>query len=99
MLLSEEEHFTIVLSAIRDYIPGENDIAILIVEKVSNQIINSVSDEFSTQDIYNEVAECFDFYNDFIREKNIDLKIIEDGFYELVSQYLNIIVEEYNENI
>lgn len=99
MLLSEEEHFTIVLSAIRDYIPGENDIAILIVEKVSNQIINSVSDEFSTQDIYNEVAECFDFYNDFVKEKNIDLKIIEDGFYELVSQYLNIIVEEYNENI
>lgn len=99
MLLSEEEHFTIVLSAIRDYTPGENDIAILIVEKVSNQIINSVSDEFSTQDVYNEVAECFDFYNDFVKEKNIDLKIIEDGFYELVSQYLNIIVEEYNENI
>lgn len=99
MLLTEEEHFTIVLSAIRDYIPGENDIAILIVEKVSNQIITSVDKQFSTQDIYDEVAECFNFYNDFIREKNVDLKVIDEGFYELVKQYLNMIVEEYNENI
>ena len=97
MLLSDEEHFTIILSAIRDYIPGENDIAILIVEKVSNQIITSVDKQFSTQDIYDEVVECFDTYNDFVKEKNVDLKLIEDGFYELVLQYLNIIVEEYNE--
>lgn len=97
MLLSDEEHFAIILSAIRDYIPGENDIAILIVEKVSTQLRSLVDKQFSTQDIYNEVAECFDFYNDFIKEKKLDLKQIEDGLYELVMQYLNIIVEEYDE--
>lgn len=97
MLLSDEEHFAIILSAIRDYIPGENDIAILIVEKVSTQLSSLVDKQFSTQDIYNEVAECFDFYNDFIKEKKLDLKQIEDGLYELVMQYLNIIVEEYDE--
>lgn len=97
MLLTDEEHFTIILSAIRDYQPGENDIAILIVEKVSKQIINSVDKEFSTQDIYDEVEECFNFYNDFVKEKKIDLKTIDDGFFELVKEYLNIIVkEEYN---
>ena len=72
MLLSDEEHFAIILSAIRDYTPGENDIAILIVEKVSTQLSSLVDKQFSTQDIYNEVAECFDFYNDFVREKKLD---------------------------
>lgn len=97
MLLSDEEHFTIILSAIRDYTPGETDIAILIVEKVSNQLSGLVNQQFSTQDIYDEVVECFDFYNDFIKEKNIDLKFINDDVYELVLMYLNMIVEEYNE--
>ena len=97
MLLSDEEHLTIILSAIRDYTPGETDIAILIVEKVSNQLSGLVSQQFSTQDIYDEVVECFDFYNDFIKEKNIDLKFINDDVYELVLMYLNMIVEEYNE--
>lgn len=32
-LLSNEEKFSIVLASIRDYKEGENDIAILIVEK------------------------------------------------------------------
>ena len=97
MLLSDEEHFTIILSAIRDYTPGETDIAILIVEKVSNQLSGLVNQQFSTQDIYDEVVECFDFYNDFIKEKKIDLKPIDDDIYELVLVYLNMIVEEYDE--
>lgn len=97
MLLSDEEHFTIILSAIRDYTPGETDIAILIVEKVSNQLSGLVNQQFSTQDIYDEVVECFDFYNDFIKEKKIDLKLIDDDIYELVLVYLNMIVEEYDE--
>lgn len=97
MLLTDEEHFTIILSAIRDYHPGENDIPILIVEKVSKQIINSVDKQFSTQDIYDEVEECFNFYNDFVKEKKMGLKLIDDGFFELVKEYLNMIVkEEYN---
>ena len=97
MLLSDEEHFAIILSAIRDYTPGESDIAILIVEKVSTQLRSLVDKQFSTQDIYDEVAECFDFYNDFVREKKLDLKQIDDGLYELVIEYLNMIVEEYDE--
>lgn len=99
MMLTANEHLTIILSAIRDYQTGENDIPILIVEKVCNQIPNSVDNQISTQDIYNEVEECYNFYNDFIKEKNVNLKVIEEGYYELVKEYLNIIVEEGNENI
>lgn len=96
MLLTPNEHLTIILSSIRDYQPGENDIPILIVQKISKQLIESVDNQITTQDIYDEVEECFDFYNDFIENKNVDLEKIDDGFYELVKTYLNMIVEEYN---
>lgn len=96
MLLTPNEHLTIILSAIRDYQPGENDIPILIVEKISKQLIKSVDNQITTQDIYDEVEECFNFYNDFIENKNVDLQKIDDGFYELVKTYLNMIVEEYD---
>ena len=98
MLLSDEEHFAIILSAIRDYQEGVNDIPILIVEKVSAQIINCVKDSFSTQDIYDEIEECFNFFNDFIKEKDINLKPIDSGFFDLVVAYLNTVIEEYDKN-
>ena len=44
--------------------------------------------------IYDEVIECFTYYNDFIQEKKIDLKFIDESLYELVRIYLNSIVEE-----
>lgn len=94
MLLTDEDHFGIIMMAIRDYIPGETDVAILIVEKVSNQIIESVDRQFTTQDIYDEVVECFNFYNDFVTEKNIDLKKIDENMYEFVRIQLNNVVEE-----
>lgn len=96
MLLTPNEHLTIILSSIRDYQPGENDIPILIVQKISKQLIESVDNQITTQDIYDEVEECFNFYNDFIENKNVDLEKIDDGFYELVKTYLNMIVEEYD---
>lgn len=98
MLLTPNEHLTIILSAIRDYYPGETDIPILIVQKISKQLISSVNEQITTQDIYDEIEECFNFYNDFIRNKNVDLQEIDDDFYELVKTYLNMIVEENNEH-
>lgn len=94
MILSNEEHFTIVLSAVRDYQEGKNDIPILIVEKVTNQIKESLDKQIDTQDIYDEIVEVFDYYNDFIDKKGVDLKKIQDDFYEVTKEYLNQIVEE-----
>lgn len=94
MILSDEEHFTIVLSAVRDYQEGKNDIPILIVEKVTNQIKESLDKQIDTQDIYDEIVEVFDYYNDFIDKKGVDLKKIQDDFYEVTKEYLNQIVEE-----
>lgn len=93
MLLSDEEHFTIILSAIRDYESGVNDIGILIVEKVVAQIIACVNTQFTTQDILDEIIEIFDFYNDFITEKKIDMKTIPDEMKDLVEVYINEVIK------
>lgn len=97
MLLSDEEHFTIILSAIRDYEKGKTDVAILIVEKVTNQIISCVKDNFTTQDVFDEIVEVFNFYNDFINEKNIDMKSIPSEMIDLVEVYINEVINDVGE--
>lgn len=92
-LLSDEEQFAIILESIRDYKDGENDIAVLIVEKLSKQLINSIDNQIDTQEILDETLEIYDFYNEFVEEKNINLKTIESQWYDLVELYLNEIVE------
>lgn len=97
MLLNNEERFAIVLASIRDYKEGENDIPILIVQQLTNQLnkklINSIDNQIDTQEILDETLETYDFYNEFIEEKNINLKTIESQWYDLVELYLNEIVE------
>ena len=97
MLLNDEERFAIVLASIRDYKEGENDIQILIVQQLTNQLnkklINSIDNQIDTQEILDETLEIYDFYNEFIEEKNINLKTIESQWYDLVELYLNEIVE------
>ena len=97
MLLNDEERFAIVLASIRDYKEGENDIPILIVQQLTNQLnkklINSIDNQIDTQEILDETLETYDFYNEFIEEKNINLKTIASQWYDLVELYLNEIVE------
>jgi hypothetical protein len=97
MLLNDEERFAIILASIRDYKEGENDIPILIVQQLTNQLnkklINSIDNQIDTQEILDETLETYDFYNEFIEEKNINLKTIESQWYDLVELYLNEIVE------
>lgn len=93
MLLTDEERFVIILSAIRDYEQGTNDIGIIIVEKVANQIMNSVDIDFDTQQILDEIIETFNYYNDFVTEKNINMQKIPDGMIDLVEHYINEIVK------
>lgn len=94
MLLDDEKHFIIVLSAIRDYESGTNDIGILIVEKVINEIINCVDIQFDTQDVFDEIVEVFNYYNDFVEEKGIDMRKIPDGMIDLLEHYVNEVVKD-----
>lgn len=93
-LLKDADQFSIILSSIRDYKEGENDIPILIVEKISEQLIDSLNKQISTQDILDEVTECYDFYNNFIKHNDVDLNQISEDWYDLVEVYLNEVVKE-----
>lgn len=98
MLLSDEQRFLIVLSTIRDYKAGENDLGILIVEKVTAEILDCVDKQITTQEIFDEIIETFSFYNDFIREKDVDLKLIPDEMTDLVKYYMNEVVNDVQKN-
>ena len=96
-MLSDEEHFNIILNAIRDYQEGTNDIAILLIEKSVIQL-KHYKEQTDTQEIYDEIVEIFNFYNLFIKEKKIDLPIVTDGYYDLALMYLNEAQEQLMES-
>lgn len=97
MMLSDEEHFNIILNAIRDYQEGTNDIAILLIEKSVIQL-KHYKEQTDTQEIYDEIVEIFNFYNLFVKEKKIDLPIVTDGYYDLALMYLNEAQEQLMES-
>lgn len=93
MILTQNDKFIIILSAIRNYRKNQ-DIFTLIVEETCRTIPKHVNELITTQDIYDVIVDCFDMYNDYIIEKKVDLPSIPDGAYDLVLVYLNDLVEE-----
>lgn len=91
-MLNDNDRLMIVLTSIRNYSQGK-DIYTLITEEACRIILLNVDNKISTQDIYDEIVECFNFYNIFVTEKKMDLPIIPDEAYELVLAYLNNLVE------
>ena len=92
MLINDNDKLTIILKSIRKYHNG-NDIYTIITQEVCQKII-ALNTTTNTQEIYDTITECFDLYNVFIKEKNIDLPSIPDGAYDLVLVYLNNLLEE-----
>lgn len=92
-MLNNNDRLMIILTSIRNYTKGK-DIYTLITEEVCRIILLKNDSKISTQDIYDDITECFDFYNSFIAEKNMDLPSIPDGAYDLVLAYLNNLLEE-----
>ena len=98
MLLDDNERLALIINAIRNYHEGENDIGVLIVYEVTQSILSIVTQQFDTQELYDEIAECFILYNTFIVAKDIDLPMIEDEMFIQVVDIINEIVEINNDN-
>ena len=98
MLLDDNERLALIINAIRNYHEGENDIGVLIVYEVTQSILSIVTQQFDTQELYDEIAECFTLYNTFIVAKDIDLPMIEDEMFAQVVDIINEIVEINNDN-
>lgn len=91
MLISDAERSNIIFKSIQEYKPGENDFSILISVKIIAAIIKN-KDQFGqidAQDIYKEIEDTFDFFNDFIKERKIDLPEIPEDHKELVKEMMN----------
>lgn len=93
-LLTDVEIGNIVFLAIQQNKGNENKVATNIVGLVVKQILKKQIAIESTQDICDIVFDCFDLYNSFINEKNIDSPLIDDGSYDLIVDVLNNIVGE-----
>lgn len=98
MLLDDNDRLALIINAIRNYHEGENDIGVLIVYEVTQSILSIVTQKFDTQDLYDEISECFTLYNTFIDAKDIDLPMIEDTMFTQVVDIINEIVEINNDN-
>ena len=70
------EKMIIDVTAIRNYHEGENDIGVLIVYEVTQSILSIVTQQFDTQELYDEIAECFTLYNTFIVANSLILSLI-----------------------
>lgn len=90
-LLTDVEKSNVIFKAINSYKPGENDlfiiIAVLVIEKIQQKHMQL--NNFSPDDIYDEIEDCFSFFNSFIRERNIDLPKITLEQCEATKQLIN----------
>ena len=93
-LLTDAEMANIVFLAIQQYKGNENRIATNIVGSVIKQILKKEVHIDDTQDICDIVFDCFDLYNAFVKEKNIQAPLIDDSSYDLIVDILNNIVGE-----
>lgn len=76
----------------------EDPIASKLVKLSCDYLTNTYNGEISTEDICDSVLACFDYYNDYIKEKNMQLKQITKSEYDMTVLMLNaaigLILEE-----
>lgn len=91
MLINDTEKSNIIFKAIQEYKPGENDFSILISVKVMETITKNKNnfDHIDPQNILEEIEDTFDFFNDFIKERKINLPNIPENHKNLVEEMMN----------
>ena len=96
-ILSISEETNIVFKAIRGYKPKQNSIFNLLSTNIYMGIMDKLNKDnihINTQDIYDTFSECFDHYNAFIKQKDMDLPILEQEHYDMLVSIINNIVNE-----
>lgn len=94
MILNDQQKMVLILNTIKGYKKDEDDIGILLVQNVAKKLSDIIDSPITTEDIYYEIEECFNFYNDFVKDKKVDLPLVNDKMNDLVVFYLNTIVKE-----
>lgn len=92
ILLDDVEMANIIFLTIQQHKVGENKIVTDLIKTSLKKI--QKKDIQDTQDICDTVIECFDFYNDFVKEKNMNLPLIQESSYDMIVTLLNNIIGE-----
>lgn len=93
-LLTNIEMANIIFLAIQQYKGNENHIVTDIVRLTVKQILKKDIKIDDIQDVCDTVLECFDLYNAFIQEKNMNLPLINDESYDMIVNVLNNLIGE-----
>ena len=92
ILLDDVEMANIIFLTIQQHKAGENKIVTDLIKTSLKKV--QEKDIQDTQDICDTVIECFDFYNDFVNEKNMNLPLIQESSYDMIVALLNNIIGE-----
>lgn len=90
-LLTDIEKSNIIFKSINEYKPGQNDLFVIIPVFVMERIQEKHMqlENFDSNDIYDEIEDCFNFLNSFIKERNMDLPKITSEQYEATKCLIN----------
>ena len=92
MVLNENDMYNIIFKTIQQK-PGEKT-AITLIRNTFDVIVKKNKDVIDTQEICDDVLNCFDYYNSFVKEKRMNLPIIGDTYYNMVVIVINALVGE-----
>lgn len=92
MVLNEDDMYNIIFKTIQQK-PGEKT-AMILMRNTFNMIVKKNQGMIDTQEICDDVLNCFDYYNNFIKEKKMNLPIIGETYYNMVVITINALVGE-----
>lgn len=94
ILLTDVEMANIVFIAIQNYKNNENKIVTDIISLSLKKINQKEVYIKDMQDVCDTLMECFDLYNAFVKEKNMNLPLIQESSYDMVVVLLNNAIGE-----
>ena len=99
-MLNENDYFKMVLDVLKDNATSQE-----VSEELCSKVIMKIRQRMKeventgqtrvidTQEICDDVFACFDYYNDFVTSKNIDVALVEGQDYSNIILAINFAVE------
>lgn len=93
-MLNDNDYFSMVLDVLKDN-STSYDVSKALCSKVFEKIGSNLrpGDVVDTQEICDDVLNCFNYYNDFVISKKINVALIEESEYDNVVLGINFAVE------
>lgn len=92
MVLTENDMYNIIFQTIQQ--KPKDKTAMVLMRNACDMIVKKNKGLIDTQEICDDMLNCFDYYNDFIKEKNMNLPVIGETYYNMVVVVLNALIGE-----